>query len=64
MRFISVGKLLDVVTEYKYLGLLFTPDLKFDRHITELTLPKVRRIVSLLRHNYAHQISDRSLYFP
>ena len=44
------GKILEMRKEYKYLGLLFTSDLKFDRHVHELVLPKVRRIAGYLSH--------------
>ena len=35
---------------YKYLGLIFIPDLNFDTHVTEYLLPKVRRISGYVRH--------------
>ena len=44
------GQLLETTERYKYLGLLFTPNLKFDAHVTEYLLPKVRRISGHVRH--------------
>ena len=45
----------DVLTKvdqsgYKYLGILFTPDLKFDSHVLELVLPKARRVEGHVPH--------------
>ena len=44
------GDTLGKVTQYKYLGVLFTCNLKFDTHVNELVLPKVRRVAGYVRH--------------
>ena len=44
------GEILETVPEYKYLGILFTPSLKFDRHILELILPRAKQVSGQIRH--------------
>ena len=44
------GEIPETVTEYKYLGILFTQSLKFDRHVLELILPRVKKISGQIRH--------------
>ena len=44
------GATLLTVSEYKYLGLLFTNKLSFDRHVLELALPKARRVAGHVSH--------------
>ena len=44
------GQTLTIEQRYKYLGLIFTPNLRFDTHVTEYLLPKVRKIAGYVRH--------------
>ena len=44
------GQTLTIAQRYKYLGLIFTPNLRFDTHVTEYLLPKVRKIAGYVRH--------------
>jgi len=44
------GRVLKTVDEYKCLGVLFTNSLKFDRHVLEVLLPRVKQAAGHISH--------------